>query len=195
VNIACVVATGVNAQGNGEILGAELFTTEDGPAGRRSCSSGGQGPFGRAPVISDAHPGLVDAIASTLPGSGWQRCRTHFMCNLLAGVPRSAGSFVATLVRSIFAQPDAEAAAWAQFHRVVEQLGERFPEAAVMLEAAGPGHLGLHRVPSSPSATDLVQLRRSACAVPGGLTLGPTGFVPLGGTVDHPGSTSRLAVA
>ena len=52
-------------------------------------------------------------------------------------MPRSAGPFVATLVRSIFAQPDAEAAR-AQFHRVVDQLAERFPEAAAMLEAAGP---------------------------------------------------------
>jgi transposase-like protein len=79
-------------------------------------------------VISDAHPGLVDAIASTLAGAVWQRCRTHFLRNLLTQVPKSAGPFVATLVRSIFAQPDAEAA-WPQFHRVMTRpaSGSRRP--------------------------------------------------------------------
>jgi putative transposase len=149
VNVACVVATAVSAQGNREILGTELFTTEDG-AGWTAFLRGlvARGLSGVRLVISDAHPGLVDAIASTLPGSGWQRCRTHFMRNLLAKVPRSAGPFVATLVRSIFAQPDAEAV-WAQFHRVVDQLTERFPDAAAMLEAAGPDILAFSSFPEA----------------------------------------------
>ena len=138
VNVACVIATGVNAQGSREILGTDLFTSEDGAAWT-AFSRGlvARGLSGVRLVISDAHPGLVGAIASTLPGASWQRCRTHFMRNLLAKVPKSAGPFVATLVRSIFAQPDREAV-WSQFHRVVDQLAERFGEAAEMLEAAGP---------------------------------------------------------
>jgi putative transposase len=149
VNVACVVATGVNAEGSREILGTELFTTEDG-AGWTAFLRGlvARGLHGVRLVISDAHPGLVDAIASTLPGSGWQRCRTHFMRNLLAKVPKSAGPFVATIVRSIFAQPDAEAA-WAQFHRVVDQLQERFPDAATMLEAAGTDILAFTAFPQA----------------------------------------------
>ncbi len=99
-------------------------------------------------VISDTHPGLVDAIASTLPGSSWQRCRTHFLRNLLAKVPKSAGPFVATLVRSIFAQPDA-AAVSAQFDRVVEQLDERFPSAAEMLADAGADILAFTAFPQT----------------------------------------------
>jgi transposase-like protein len=136
-NVAALVATGVNAAGFREILGLDLVTSEDGAgwlAFVRSLVA--RGLSGVRLVISDAHPGLVDAIASTLPGSSWQRCRTHFLRNLLAKVPKSAGPFVATLVRSIFAQPDA-AAVSAQFDRVVEQLGERFPAAAEMLADAG----------------------------------------------------------
>ncbi len=149
VNVACVVATGVNAQGNREILGTELFTTEDG-TGWTAFLRGlvARGLNGSRLVISDAHPGLVDAIASTLPGASWQRCRTHFMRNLLAKVPKSAGPFVATLVRSIFAQPDAEAV-HAQIRRVVDQLAERFPAAAEMLAEAGPDILAFSFFPQA----------------------------------------------
>jgi putative transposase len=149
VNVAALVATGVNAAGFREILGLDLVTSEDGAgwlAFVRSLVA--RGLSGVRLVISDAHPGLVDAISSTLPGATWQRCRTHFLRNLLAKVPKSAGPFVATLVRSIFAQPDAEAV-WAQFHRVVEQLGERFPAAAEMLADAGPDILAFTAFPQT----------------------------------------------
>jgi transposase-like protein len=83
-------------------------------------------------VISDAHPGLKDAISSVLRGASWQRCRTHFMRNLLTRVPKSLQGLVATLVRSTFAQPDAQSVR-AQHARIIEQLEPRFPQAAQML--------------------------------------------------------------
>ena len=146
-NVACVIATAVNAVGIREILGLDLHTTEDG-AGWTAFLRGlvARGLSGVRLVVSDAHPGLVDAIASTLPGASWQRCRTHFLRNLLTRVPKSAGPFVATLVRSIFAQPDA-GAVHAQFARVVDQLAERFPAAAEMLEAAGADILAFSTFP------------------------------------------------
>ena len=70
------------------------------------------------------------------------------MRNLLTRVPKSAGPIVATLVRTIFAQPDAEAV-WAQYHRVVDQLGERFPDAAAMLADAGPDILAFTAFPQT----------------------------------------------
>ena len=133
VNVACVVAVGVNADGHREVLGLDVITTEDG-AGWTAFLRGlvARGLTGVSLVISDAHAGLKDAIASVLPGASWQRCRTHFMRNLLTRVPKASQGLVATLVRTIFEQPDATQV-HAQHARVVEQLTDRFPEAAAML--------------------------------------------------------------
>lgn len=136
VNVAVVVATAVNKDGHREILGTDVMTHEDGAgwlAFLRSLLS--RGLSGVELVTSDAHHGLKDAIAATFSGASWQRCRTHFMCNLLTRVPKSTASFVATLVRSIFAQPDADSV-WTQHRHVVEQLQTRFPQPAAMLEDA-----------------------------------------------------------
>jgi putative transposase len=133
VNVACVIAVGVNADGHREVLGLDVITTEDG-AGWTAFLRGlvARGLTGVSLVISDAHSGLKDAIASVLPGAGWQRCRTHFMRNLLTRVPKASQGLVATLVRTIFEQPDAEQV-HAQHARVVDQLTDRFPAAAELL--------------------------------------------------------------
>jgi len=135
VNVACLVAVGVNGDGRREVLGLEVVTAEDG-AGWLSFlrSLRARGLKGVELVISDAHPGLRDAIASVLRGASWQRCRTHFIRNLLTKVPKQAHGLVATFVRTIFAQPDAESVR-AQHARTVEQL-QRFRDAAKMLAEA-----------------------------------------------------------
>ena len=97
-------------------------------------------------VVSDAHPGLKDAIAAVLPGASWQRCRTHFLRNLLTRVPKAAHGLVASLVRSIFAQPG-EAAVHAQHARVVAELRERFPAAAALLADAAADLLAFAAFP------------------------------------------------
>ena len=136
VHVAALVAVGVNADGKREVLGLEVVTGEDG-AGWLAFVRGlvARGLAGVQLAISDAHPGLRAALAATLPGTTWQRCRTHFMRNLLTKVPKSAQSLVATLVRTIFAQPDAELTR-AQHARVVEQLESRWPDAARLLADA-----------------------------------------------------------
>ncbi|WP_226352117.1 IS256 family transposase [Pseudonocardia sp. ICBG601] len=136
VNVHALVATGVNADGHREILGLDVASTEDG-AGWLAFLRGlvARGLSGVQLVISDAHPGLVAAIGSALPGAAWQRCRTHYLRNLLTRVPKSAQPHVATQVRTIFDQADADAVA-AQYNRVVEALEPRFREAAEHLEAA-----------------------------------------------------------
>jgi transposase-like protein len=142
-----VHAVAVNRDGFRESLGLDVVTSEDGAAWLAFIRSlVARGLAGVKLVTSDAHPGLVDAIQATLPGACWQRCRTHFMRNLLTRVPKSAQGFVATMVRTIFAQPDAETVL-EQHARVVAQLEGRFPEAAALLDAAGPEILAFSGFP------------------------------------------------
>jgi transposase-like protein len=98
------VATAVNGEGYHEILGLDVFTSEDEAAWRVFLAGlVERGLSGVQLVVSDDHRGLTNAIDALLPGAGWQRCRTHFMRNLLTRVPRSAQPFVATMVRTVFA--------------------------------------------------------------------------------------------
>ena len=133
-SVAVAVATAVNNSGQREIVGIEVFTTEDGSAWTSFLRSlVARGMSGVELVISDCHLGLKAAIAAVLPGASWQRCRTHAMRNLLTHVPKHAQDMVATLVRSVFAQPDAQAVR-EQFARVVEQLEHiKYQKAADML--------------------------------------------------------------
>ena len=97
VNVCVVVATGVNAEGQREILGMDVGASEDGAfwlAFLRSLTA--RGLSGVELVTSDAHQGLKNAIAAVFTGASWQRCRTHFMANLLTRVPKRAQPGVAT---------------------------------------------------------------------------------------------------
>lgn len=148
VNVACVIATGVNANGSREVLGVDVITTEDGAgwlAFLRSLVA--RGLSGVQLVISDAHEGLKGAIEAVLAGASWQRCRTHAMRNLLTKVPKSSQSMVATLVRTIFEQPDGEQV-WAQHGRVVDQVRHRFAEVADMLVDMAPDLLAFTAFPT-----------------------------------------------
>ena len=149
VQVALVIAIGITHDGRREILGAEVITGED-HAGWLAFLRAlvARGLAGVKLVVSDAHPGLREAIAAVMLGASWQRCRTHFMSNLLIKVPKSAQHFVATVVRSIFAQPDAEAVR-EQHRHVIDQLTPRFPEAAELLDEAGPDLLAFTAFPAA----------------------------------------------
>ncbi|MFG2047353.1 IS256 family transposase [Micromonospora sp. NPDC048935] len=136
VNVHALVAVGVNADGQREVLGFDVASDEDGAgwlAFLRSLTA--RGLTGVQLVISDAHRALVGAIGAVLPGATWQRCRTHYLRNLLTKVPKSAQPWIATLVRTIFDQPDADAVR-AQFNRVVSTIEAKFPAAAEHLADA-----------------------------------------------------------
>ena len=147
VNVCVVVATGVNAEGQREILGMDVGASEDGAfwlAFLRSLTA--RGLSGVELVTSDAHQGLKNAIAAVFTGASWQRCRTHFMANLLTRVPKRAQPGVATMVRTIYQQLS-PAEVHGQLDRVVEQLREPFAQVAELLADAKPDILACTALP------------------------------------------------
>jgi putative transposase len=134
VNMAALVATGVDKDGQRRILGLEVAAGNDeGSAWAAFIRSlVARGLSGVRLVISDAHPGLVRAVHEQLLGAAWQRCRVHFTRNAQDLVPRSARGMVATVIRTVFEQPD-EAAAREQLRRAVDGLQARFPRVAQLL--------------------------------------------------------------
>jgi transposase-like protein len=149
VSRAVVVATGVTATGDREVLGVEVGDSEDRAfwaaffKGLRSRGLGGV-----QLVISDHHLGLKAAIESVFIGAAWQRCRVHFMRNLLARVPKGSAEMVAAAVRTIFAQPDA-AHVRSQLDEVTRMLESQFPEVAALLTDAADDLLAFCAFPKA----------------------------------------------
>jgi putative transposase len=137
-SMAVVIAYGVRADGVREVLGVDIGLREDVVVWREFLQGlVARGVRGVKLVISDAHLGLKQAITEVFLGAAYQRCRVHFMRNLLARVPKSAQAMVAATVRTIFDQPD-RATAEAQLLQVVEALTERFPTVTeLLLDAEG----------------------------------------------------------
>ena len=136
VPVHALVATGINADGHREILGLQVTSSEDGPGWLgffRDLVA--RGVSGVRLVTSDAHPGLKAAIAATLPGASWQRCRTHYAANLMSQTPKASWPWVKTLLHSIYDQPD-PAGVHAQCDRVVEALEAKLPKVADHLAQA-----------------------------------------------------------
>jgi putative transposase len=147
VSRAVVVATGVTATGDREVLGVDVGDSESGAfwtaflKGLRA-----RGLDGVQLVISDHHLGLKEAIGAVFVGSAWQRCRVHFIRNVLARVPRASAEMVAAAVRTIFAQPDA-AHVRSQLGEVTRMLAPQFPEVASMLTDASEDLLAFSAFP------------------------------------------------
>ncbi|MGP5292759.1 IS256 family transposase, partial [Brachybacterium tyrofermentans] len=83
INAVVLLAIGVNGDGHREVLGMRVATSETGAAWNSFFADlVARGLGGVRLVTSDAHAGLVEAIAAHLPGASWQRCRTHYAANL-----------------------------------------------------------------------------------------------------------------
>jgi putative transposase len=136
VSKAIVIATGVTERGDREVLGLAVGDSEDGAFWTgflRSLRS--RGLSGVRLVISDAHQGLRAAIAAVFIGAAWQRCRVHFLRNVLARIPRGRAEMVLALIRTVWAQPD-PAAVREQLDAVADRLAPMFPAVAAMLREA-----------------------------------------------------------
>lgn len=136
VNAVVMLATGVNADGHREVLGMRVATSETGPAWNEFFADlVARGLSGVRLVTSDAHQGLVEAIAANLPGAVWQRCRTHYAANLMSITPKSLWPAVKAMLHSVYDQPDADAV-HAQFDRLLDYTAEKLPDVADHLDAA-----------------------------------------------------------
>jgi len=135
VSVAVIVAVGVNTDGRREVLGmdigpseAETFWT----AFLRKLTR--RGLRGVKLVISDAHEGIKAAVCKILTAT-WQRCRVHFMRNVLAHAGRSGRRVVSAFIATAFAQDDAKQAK-AQWRRVADQLRPKVPKLAALMDEA-----------------------------------------------------------
>jgi len=138
VNVSAVIATSVNNEGRREIIGFDIVTTESTASWTAFLRSlVARGLCGVELVISDAHGGIKAAIAAVLGEASWQRCRTHFMANLASKVPKASWPMIATMVRSIFEQPDRDTT-WGQLGDVVDRLTQAgfVDTATAVLDAA-----------------------------------------------------------
>ena len=135
VSVAVIIAVGVNTAGRREVLGmaigaseAETFWTDF----LRKLAR--RGLRGVKLVISDAHEGIKAAVARVLNAS-WQRCRVHFMRNVLAHAGKQGRRVVSAFIATAFAQDDAGAAK-TQWRQVADQLRPRVPKLAALMDEA-----------------------------------------------------------
>ena len=147
VSVAVIVAVGVNSDGRREVLGmdvgpseAETFWT----AFLRKLAR--RGLRGVKLVISDAHEGIKASVAKVMTAT-WQRCRVHFMRNVLAHAGRSGRRVVSAFIATAFAQDDAEAAK-VQWRKVADQLRPKVPKLATLMDEAEPDVLAYMGFPA-----------------------------------------------
>jgi transposase-like protein len=129
VSMAILLVCGVDEQGHRQVLAIEPMLEESKEAYSqlfRSLQERGL----KTPrlIISDAHSGLVSAIRHSFPGASWQRCKVHFMRNILAHVPHKEKGIFAAKLKQIWLAPDRESADQLADH-LAEQYEARFPKA------------------------------------------------------------------
>jgi transposase-like protein len=136
VSQALVLAIGVNESGHREVLGLSVGPTESEETWREFLRSlVARGLRGVQLVVSDNHLGLKKAVRSVLHGTTWQRCRVHFVRNVLGRVPKGAQGMVVAAVRSIFDQPDKESAR-AALRKTADLFADKYPKVAELLLSA-----------------------------------------------------------
>jgi putative transposase len=135
VSTAVIIATGVNTDGRREVLGMATGPSEAEPFWTDFLRSlADRGLRGVKLVVADDHKGLRAAAGKVLHATQ-QRCRVHWMRNLLGRVPAGQRAMVAALLRTIFAQDTAEAA-HEQWRKVADSLRERFAKVAALMDGA-----------------------------------------------------------
>jgi len=135
VSLAVIVAVGVNTDGRREVLGVATGASEAEPFWKAFLRSlADRGLRGVKLVVADDHKGLRAAAAKVFSATQ-QRCRVHWLRNVLAHVPPKQRPAAVAMLKTIFAQDTAEAAQ-AQWRQVADALRERFPRLAELMDGA-----------------------------------------------------------
>ena len=135
VSVAVIVAVGVNSDGRREVLGMDVGPSEAETFWTNFLRKlARRGLRGVKLVISDAHEGIKASVAKVMNAT-WQRCRVHFMRNVLAHAGRSGRRVVSAFIATAFAQDDAEAAK-VQWRKVADQLRPKVPKLATLMDTA-----------------------------------------------------------
>jgi len=151
VSVAVIIAVGVNSDGRREVLGMDIGASEAEPfwtAFLRKLRQ--RGLRGVKLVVSDAHEGLKAAVAKLLNAT-WQRCRVHFVRNILAHAGKNGRRVVAAFIATAFAQNDADAAK-SQWRKVADQLRSTLPKLATLMDEAEADVLAYMTFPAAHRA-------------------------------------------
>ncbi|RWK73201.1 IS256 family transposase [Mesorhizobium sp.] len=143
VSVAVIIAVGVNADGRREVLGMEVWAEFLRKLTRR-------GLRGVKLVVSDAHEGIKAAVTKVLCAT-WQRCRVHFMRNVLAHAGKSGRRVASAFIATAFAQETAEAAS-TQWRAVADQIRPKVPKLATIMDDAEPDVLAYMTFPKEHRA-------------------------------------------
>jgi len=135
VSVAVIIAVGVNSDGRREVLGMEVGSSEAEPIWTEFLRKlTRRGLRGVKLVVSDAHEGIKAAVSKVLNAT-WQRCRVHFMRNVLAHAGRQGRRVVSAFIATAFAQETPEAAS-TQWRAVADQIRQKVPKLAGIMDEA-----------------------------------------------------------
>lgn len=135
ITMAILLVCGVRADGRREVLAIEPMLEESTESyGDLFNKLKERGLSGVRLVVSDAHRGLTKAIERAFPGAGWQRCKVHFMRNILVHIPKRDKETFAGLLKLIWQAPNKEAAK-KQAEQLAARYGAKYPRAIEILEA------------------------------------------------------------
>lgn len=147
VSMAVLVVCGVDEHGQRDILAVEPMLEESEDT-YLLLFRGLQERGLRTPrlIISDAHSGLVAAIRKGFPGASWQRCKVHFMRNILAHVPHKEKNAFAQQLKAVWLAPTREQA-YRRAEDLCQQYERRFPKAIRCLEDGLEDSLAFYTFP------------------------------------------------
>ena len=164
VSVAVIVAVGVNGDGRRAVLGMAIGPSEAEPFWTdflRKLTR--RGLRGVKLAVSDAHEGIKAAVTKVLCAT-WQRCRVHFMRNVLAHAGRQGRRVVSAFIATAFAQDDA-AAARTQWRLIADQLRPKLPKLAAFLDDAETDVLADMSFPAQHRASCIRPTRSNASTV------------------------------